>query len=250
MRPRAALPPRPSTPGTRPGRRLAREHLDPPIPAPTFLDGALVRLILARHGRTAANVTKALDSRPPGMPLDAVGLAQADALGRRLANEPVTAVYASRATRAQQTAAPVAAAHGLDVVVVDGLQEVFIGDLEGRDDPESRERFEETYRAWNRGELDAHLPGGESALDLRARFLPAIDAIRATTSGTVVLVSHGAAIRVAVGALLGEAAETLYVPNAGVVILSAAPEGWTLEHWDPAKPVEGDVTGGGTESGF
>ncbi len=209
-----------------------------------------MRLILARHGRTAANVAKALDSRPPGMPLDDVGLAQADALGRRLANEPVTAVYASQALRAQQTAAPVAAAHRLDVAVCDGLQEVFIGDLEGRDDAESRERFEETYRAWNRGELDARLPGGESASDLRARFVPVVEAIRATASGTVVLVSHGAAIRVSVGALLREAAETRYVPNTGIVILSAASDGWVLEHWDPAKPVVGDVTGGGAEGGW
>jgi broad specificity phosphatase PhoE len=209
-----------------------------------------MRLILARHGRTAANVAKALDSRPPGMPLDDVGLAQADALGRRLADEPVTAVYASRATRAQQTAAPVAAAHGLDVVVLDGLQEVFIGDMEGRDDAESRERFDETYLAWNRGELDAHLPGGESASDLRSRFVPVVEAIRATASGTVVVVSHGAAIRLGVGALLGETAETRYVPNAGVVVLSAEQDGWALEHWDPAKPVAGDVTGGGPETGW
>lgn len=211
---------------------------------------AVARLILARHGRTAANVAKALDSRPPGMPLDDVGLAQADALGRRLADVPITAVYASQALRAQQTAAPVAAAHALDVVVIDGVQELFIGELEGRADAESRERFEETYRAWNRGELDAHLPGGESALDLRARFVPAVESIRATASGTVVVVSHGAAIRLGVGALLGEAAETRYVPNTGVVVLSAVPDGWALEHWDPATPVAGDVTGGGPETGW
>jgi len=78
-----------------------------------------VKLILARHGRTEGNVIKALDSRPPGMPLDEVGRAQAEDLARRLAAKPVAAVYASRATRAQQTAAPVAAAHDLSVVVLD-----------------------------------------------------------------------------------------------------------------------------------
>jgi broad specificity phosphatase PhoE len=225
--------------------------MTPPSSADDVVPGtAHVRLILARHGRTAANVAKALDSRPPGMPLDDVGLAEAEALGRRLAPVPIEAVYASQAIRAQQTAAPVAAGHGLDVVVVDGVQEVFIGDLEGRDDAESRERFEEAYRAWIRGELDVHLPGGESALDLRERFVPAVEAIRAAASGTVLLVSHGAAIRLGVGALLGEAAETRYVPNAGIVVLSATPDGWELEHWDPAKPVAGDVTGGGPESGW
>jgi probable phosphoglycerate mutase len=205
-----------------------------------------VRLILARHGRTASNVSKALDSRPPGAPLDELGLAQAAALGERLAGDPVTAVYASAATRAQQTAAPVAAAHGLAVQVIDGVQEVFCGDLEGRADPESRELFDRTYAAWWEGDLDAHLPGGESAHDLRARYVPAVEAITAGARDTVVVVSHGAAIRLAAAALLGETAETLYVPNTGLVILRPEAGGWVLEHWDEAPAVAGDVTGGGT----
>lgn len=203
------------------------------------------RLVLARHGRTAANVRKALDSRPPGAPLDEVGTAQAAALAVRLAPEPVVAVHASTAVRAQQTAAPVAAAHGLEVEVVDGVQEVLVGDLEGRSDREARERFETVYTAWWQGDLGAHLPGGESAVDLRARFVPAVERITTGVSGTVVLVSHGAAIRLAAAALLGDTAETQYVANTGLVVLRAGPGGWELEHWDPAPPLPGDVAAGG-----
>ena len=170
---------------------------------------------------------------------------QAVELGRRLAAEAVTAVFASRATRAQQTAAPVAAAHGLAVGVLDDVQEVFCGDLEGRSDIAARERFEEVYAAWWRGDLDAHLPGGESANDLRARFVPAVETITDEASGSVVLVSHGAAIRLGAAALLGDTAETTYVPNGGLVILSPGRDGWELEHWDPAPPRPGDVTAGG-----
>ena len=195
-----------------------------------------MRLVLARHGRTASNVTKALDSRPPGAPLDELGRAQAAALGERLAGEPVTAVYASQATRAQQTAAPVAAAHGHAVQVIDGVHEVFCGDLEGSVDPAARALFDRTYAAWWEGDLDARLPGGESAHDLRARFLPAVEAITAGVRDTVVLVSHGAAIRLAAAALLGDPAATLYVPNTGLVILRAEAAGWSLEHWDAAAP--------------
>ncbi len=205
-----------------------------------------MRLVLARHGRTASNVSRALDSRPPGAPLDELGRAQAAALGERLASEPVTAVYASQATRAQQTAAPVAAAHGLAVQVIDGVQEVSCGDLEGRADTAARELFDRTYAAWWQGDLDAHLPGGESANDLRARYVPAVEAIAAGARDTVVLVSHGAAIRLAAAALLGDTAETQYVPNTGLVILRRDPAGWALEHWDEAPPVVGDVTGGGS----
>lgn len=206
----------------------------------------MTRLILVRHGQTDANVGRVLDSRPPGSPLNALGLAQAAALGGRLATERVTAVHASRAIRAQQTAAPVAAAHGFDVDVVDDVHEVFCGDLEGRSDEEAREQFEVVYAAWHRGELDARLPGGESARDLHARFVPAVERITDGVAGTVVLVSHGAAIRLAAGALLGEGAETRYVPNTGLVVLTADATGWALEHWDDAVPVTGDVTAGGT----
>lgn len=205
-----------------------------------------LRLVLARHGQTDSNVAHVLDSRPPGAPLNALGRAQAAALGERLASAPVTVVYASRATRAQQTAAPVAAAHALPVTVVDGVHEVFVGDLEGRSDEAALKEFDTVYRAWHDGDLAAHMPGGESALDLRARFLPVVERITSGASGMVVLVSHGAAIRLAAGALLGDTAETMYVPNTGLVILGAHPDGgWELEHWDPAPPVQGDVSAGG-----
>jgi len=207
-----------------------------------------VRLILARHGRTEGNVIRALDSRPPGMPLDDVGRAQAEDLARRLAAQPVAAVYASRATRAQQTAAPVAAAHDLSVVVLDGVQEADCGELEGATDPASHERFQDVYEAWLNDEFDARLPGGESAFDVRARFVAAVEAVAADEP--VVVVSHGAAIRLGVGALLGEGAETRYVPNAGLVVLTGAPGRWTLEHWDGAEPVPGDVTGGAEVIGW
>jgi probable phosphoglycerate mutase len=203
-----------------------------------------VRLLLARHGRTTANAAHILDSRPPGASLDEQGRAQAGLLAERLADHPVRAVHASRAIRTQQTAAPVAAAHGLAVEVVDGVHEVSIGELEGRSDEAAFEVFFEVYHAWWRGDLEARLPGGESALDLRARFLPAVERI-ADGDGDVVLVSHGAAIRMAAAALLGDTVETLYVPNAGLVVLRREPQGWVLESWDTAEPVPGDVTAGG-----
>jgi probable phosphoglycerate mutase len=204
-----------------------------------------VRLVLARHGRTTANAAHILDSRPPGAPLDEQGRTQADLLAERLADHPVRAVHASRAIRTQQTAAPVAAAHGVPVEVVDSVHEVDIGDLEGRSDEAAFETFFEVYHAWWRGELDARLPGGESALDLRARFLPAVDQIVSDHDGDVVLVSHGAAIRMAAAALLGDTVETWYVPNAGLVVLRRELDGWALESWDTAEPVRGDVTAGG-----
>ena len=176
------------------------------------------------------------------MPLDEVGLAQAEDLARRLAGEPVTAVYASRATRAQQTATPVAAAHDLAVVVVDGVQEADCGDLDGATDLASHERFQQVYEAWLaaiRRSAARRRVGPRRAGPVRRGRRGGREA-----QDTVVVVSHGAAIRLGVGALLGEGAETRYVANAGIVILTGGPGRWELAHWDGAEPVAGDVTGG------
>jgi broad specificity phosphatase PhoE len=209
-----------------------------------------VRLVMVRHGETAANVQHMLDTRPPGLPLNERGQAQAVALGERLASDPITAVHASVALRARQTAAPVAAVHGLDVQVADGVHEVFCGELEGRSGRVALESFMAVYEAWWTGDLDARLPGGESAHDVRNRFLPTLHRILDGASGDVVLVSHGAAIRLAAAALLGDTAETRFLPNTGLVVLrpdDKAPDNgaWALEHWDSAVPIAGDVTAGG-----
>ena len=207
------------------------------------------RLVLVRHGQTASNVARALDTRPPGAPLNERGRAQAAALAERVLGDPVVgpigAVYASIATRAQQTAAPVAAALGLDVQVIEGAHEIFVGAaLENRSDVEAREEFERVHAAWERGDLDARPPGGESARELRERFAAAIAAIPAPTTGAALLVSHGAAIRLGAAALLGDTVEAAYLDNTGVVVLAANGAGWSLQHWDPAPPRPGDVTAG------
>ncbi len=196
-----------------------------------------LRLVLARHGQTTANAEGILDTRLPGHPLTEEGHRQAAELADRLAGEPVVAVYASRALRAQQTAKPIAALHGLAAQVLDGVHEVAIGHLEGRQQPEDHRRLHEVYRAWHCGDLQAAPPGGESGSQVLDRYLTDVATIRATHSGgTAVLVSHGAATRLAIVALAsnveGAFAEPRYLPNAATVLLEADDDGWRCLRWD------------------
>lgn len=197
------------------------------------------RLLLIRHGQTEANVRRALDSVPPGPPLTEAGRRQTEELAASLAGEPIVAVYASTALRAQQTAAPIAAAHGLDVEVVDGVQEVFLGDLEGRTDHDALRVFFEAFSAWVAGKLDVRIPGGESGREVLERYGKVVADIRERhAEGVVVLLSHGGAIRLVAPVLAANldfaATEPALVPNTGRVVLDpdpVGPTGWRCVEW-------------------
>jgi broad specificity phosphatase PhoE len=184
------------------------------------------RLLLMRHCLTEANVTNALDSKPPGLPLSPAGQRQAKALAERLPSERIVAVYSSVALRARQTACPIAARHGLAVTALPGVHEVQLGDWEGRRDPETLERYIGTFSCWLKGELDIRVPGGESGREVLQRFLADVNTIRAThEAGIAILVSHGAAIRLAslflANNLSPELVGARFIPNGGWVVLEA-----------------------------
>lgn len=64
--------------------------------------------VIVRHAEKATD-----DPRDPS--LSEAGHARAQALARVLANEPLSAAYATRYRRTQQTAAPAASVHGINV---------------------------------------------------------------------------------------------------------------------------------------
>lgn len=202
-------------------------------------DDGRVRLVLVRHGRTPSNVQHVLDTMLPGPSLDEVGAAQADEVAALLAGWPVRAVHASVAARARETAEPIAARHRTEVSVLHGVHEISVGDLHGRSDEEATTLFDDVFASWWAGDTARPQPGGDSADDLRARFLPDVErALDGVTGGAVVIVSHGAAIRLAMSTLLaGRDGETWardnLVPNTGRIVLRVDPDGWTLESHDP-----------------
>ncbi|MBV8932204.1 MAG: histidine phosphatase family protein [Kutzneria sp.] len=198
------------------------------------------RLVLVRHGQTSSNVINSLDSKPPGPPLTEEGRRQASAVAQVLSSEPVVAVYASVAVRAMQTAAAIAAVHGLAVEILEGVQEVYVGELDSRNDDEALRTFFAVFDSWTAGgDLDIPMPGGESASQVLCRYLGAVRVISERhPDGTVVLVSHGAAIRLASFALADNIASDLagthLLANAATVVLETdlgAPTGWRCLEW-------------------
>ncbi|HVW40444.1 MAG TPA: histidine phosphatase family protein [Amycolatopsis sp.] len=196
-----------------------------------------MKLYLIRHAQSTANVRKILDTALPGPPLTELGQEQAQTLAEKLAGEPIAAVYASRATRAQQTAAPLAAALTLEVQVIDGVHEVNVGDLEGRGDEEALRLYAETVRPWTQGDLSTSMSGGESGFQVHERFTMAVGELREKhlEDDAIALICHGGVIRLGAEWLAGNVppkrADQGLLPNTAVVELETLDDGWRCLSW-------------------
>jgi broad specificity phosphatase PhoE len=209
-----------------------------------------MRLLLIRHGQTPTNVRFLLDTAVPGPGLTALGEQQAAALPEALADEDIEALYASTLVRTQLTAAPLAAARGLDVLVRDGIRELTAGDLEMLPgDSEQGLLYMKTVFAWAAGDTALRMPGGETGAEALARYDAVVAEAADSGAGTVAMVSHGAAIRMWTAAR----ADNVDVPfaaarpldNTGVVILEGSPaDGWKALSW--AGAVVATAGAGGT----
>ncbi|MEU4892525.1 histidine phosphatase family protein [Streptomyces sp. NPDC044780] len=204
-----------------------------------------MRLLLLRHGQTPSNLKHLLDTAEPGPGLTSLGQDQAAALPRALASERIDALYASTLLRARLTAAPLAAATGLEVRVRDGIREVVAGDLEMRGDDEAIATYLTTVFAWSAGDTERRIPGGENGVEALGRFDSVVAEAAATGAATVAMVSHGAAIRMWVAARSANVdvayASGHALRNTGAVVLSGSPtRGWQTLLWEgsPLGPAE------------
>jgi broad specificity phosphatase PhoE len=156
---------------------------------------AATTVFLLRHA--AHDRLDRLCGRMPGVPLGALGLRQAEQLGRRLRRDAVEAVYTSPIERCRQTAASL----HLPAIPEDSLTEIDFGRWTGRDfatlsaDP--------AWQRWNAARDVAQAPDGESMPAVRARLRAGLARLVAThAGGRIALVSHADIIRTAVLDLL------------------------------------------------
>jgi broad specificity phosphatase PhoE len=150
---------------------------------------------LVRHGQVE-NPRRVLYGRLPGYHLSARGRAQAELLAGHFAGAPLAAVLASPLERAQQTAAPIAAAHGLEVRTDLRLIEnstIF----EGAAGNLAWYILRHPRLWWKLRDLRAP-SWGERNVDMVERMHAVVDAVREEFAGRqVVLVSHQGPIWVA-----------------------------------------------------
>ena len=162
-------------------------------------------VVLLRHARTAYNASLRLQGQID-IPLDEVGRWQAAEGGAALASSHrATRIVSSDLGRAVETASAYAdALGGAPVVTDERLRERGFGAWEGLTGAELRERWPEEYAAWRLGAEPAGA-GAETKPEVARRVAESVaeHAADLDDDATLVVVSHGAAISLAVTALLG-----------------------------------------------
>jgi broad specificity phosphatase PhoE len=161
------------------------------------------RLVLLRHGRTAWNHEMRAQGQSD-VPLDDVGHAQAKAVADEIARLAPVVLWTSDLARARETAAYVEKATGLTAVVDSRLREYDLGPRTGRTLDEYVEAHPEHATDIRLGRYDA-IPGTEATSAVVERVCAAVrEAFDEVGPGeSAVVVSHGAALKVALLGLLG-----------------------------------------------
>ena len=169
-----------------------------------------LRLLAIRHGATAWSRERRY-AGSMDISLSPEGRRQCAALAQALGALPLAAIYASPLARARESAAPIAAAQGIDVTLEPDFREMSFGDWEGLTRDEVERRFPEDYAVWRTAPERFARPGSEPLGAVAERVLRGLGELQATHQGeTVVLVSHAVVTRLIVLAALGLGPERLW----------------------------------------
>lgn len=162
-------------------------------------------IYFARHGESAANTGHVISNRSLDHPLTPAGRLQAASLARRLSTAGLTSVYTSPVPRAYETASILCRALNLPLQSADGLREFDCGTLEGRSGLFAWWRFSRVLHHWfTQGKLDKRFRGGESFLDVRARFMSLMEALvnqYAHSDERILCVGHGGVLHIGLSGL-------------------------------------------------
>ena len=154
-------------------------------------------LLLARHGQSLFNVDGVVNGDPGrDRGLSPRGVTEAQGLAAQIAAVRIDLCVVSRFPRAQETARLALGGRAPERVVDGDLDDIRVGDLEGR--------TLEDYRAWKKGRSrDEPFPGGESLNDAARRYADAYERILQRPEEHVLCVCHEIPVRYAVNAASG-----------------------------------------------
>ena len=206
---------------------------------PYELPPGATEIVMVRHGASSPpieGIPNPLVGGHSNPALADAGKAQAERMAAGLKHEPISAIFVSTLRRTAETAAPLAAATGLEPVAIADLREVFLGDFEGgvyriktaEGDPIIGEVF--AQEAWSA------IPNAERFEDFGPRVTRGVEEIvrRTGPDKAAIAVLHGAVI----GQLCRQATDSrpfafVHADNCSVSRLVVNPDGrWLLRSFN------------------
>jgi probable phosphoglycerate mutase len=207
-------------------------------------------LLLVRHGQSAAARPEEPFPLVDGQgdpPLSPLGHEQAVAVGLRLADAGIDAVYVTTLRRTRETAQPLLDATGLEPHVEADLREVHLGEWEGGEFRRHvAERHPVALRMLAEERWDV-IPGAESAGSLAARVRSALTRIAAAhPGGRVAVVTHGGVIGQALALATGSRPFAFAgTDNASISQLVLTGDRWLLRRFNDTAHLADDLTRAG-----
>ena len=152
---------------------------------------------VVRHGRTTYNNARLLNGDPAvDVRLSAAGIAQVAALRPRIARMPIDLGVCTRFRRTRHTLDLLLAGRAVPRAVCPELDDVRLGEFEGAG--------VEDYRAWRRDHgMDERPIGGESRLEVLARYARGVERLLAVRARMPLVVTHDIPIRFILNAMGG-----------------------------------------------
>ncbi len=184
-------------------------------------------VLLIRHGDNEWTESHKLAGRTPGVHLNEFGRQQAEALGKRLAEAKLSAIYASPLERTLETAQVIAQHHNLEVKIRPGIVEVDYGEWTG--EPVKKLAKTKTWPVIQFYPSGAGFPNGETMYSMQTRCVQEINMLVANHRGeTIAVVGHADLIKAAVAHYLGihfDLFQRLVISTASVTAISFTPLG-------------------------
>ena len=165
---------------------------------------AELELVLVRHGLTDWN-EGGLFRGHEDVRLNAVGIAQADAVADALKDRVFEAIYSSPLKRALVTARRIALPHEIVVRESDGFVDVNYGAWQGLKESTVQQKYPSIYDKWQKSPAKVKFPGGESVKKAWKRVNSGLRELFIWHGlGTVVIVTHRIPLKLMTAYLLGE----------------------------------------------
>jgi len=163
----------------------------------------ITTLLLIRHGQTDSN-TNGHYMGWSQEDLNQKGYEQVQLLSKRLADTEIDTIYTSPLKRARTTAETVAKPHTLDLIEMDDLIEINLGDWQGLHASDIVKKWPDM---WQQSRVDPSVlswPNGESFAEAARRSVQAFNLIVEACQGKVVaVVTHDIIVRIMAMHVLG-----------------------------------------------